>query len=137
MDDVVLQQGRLGQFEQPDWQPLETLLPDLLCRRFMWMNSVLLEDGRELQAYKHSDTRRYLWLDPAARTFESLGDHGFRIMRRREAVEQVFGVWWVLEVAEAPERRALAQVFRDLADGGDRHLLPACPALPLRFVPPA
>ena len=135
MYDVELLRGWLGQFDQPEWEPLEALLPDLLCRRFMWMNSVLLEDRHELQAYKHKDTRRYLWLDPETAAYESVGDHGFRRMRRRDALEQVFGVWWLLKIATAAERSALAELLDDRFDEEEGRLLPACPALPLRFVP--
>ncbi|MBA2347718.1 MAG: hypothetical protein H0V81_05420 [Solirubrobacterales bacterium] len=60
---------------EPGWGPLERLTDDdpLLLGRFMWMGEVRLEDGRRLQAYKHIDTRRYLYLSDELDAFEYRG----------------------------------------------------------------
>lgn len=136
MFEVEIFEGRLGRIDQPEWAPLKSLLPELLCGRFMWMNSVELENGTTLEAYKHSDTRRYLWLAGDCSAYECLGDYGYRRMRRVDAIEQAFGTRWVLFTASATEKRALRTLLSDLAkECQEGHLLPASPALPLRFVP--
>ena len=87
--------ARLGQYEEPDWEPLERLAdddPDVLGG-FMWMNSIRLADGRELQAYKHCDTRRYLRLDDDLVAYAAHPDHdcdAYRPTTYAEALPPVF-----------------------------------------------
>jgi hypothetical protein len=136
--DIEIFEGRLGQYETPDWEPLRALLPRGLCDGFMWMNSVQLDDGTELQAYKHIDTRRYLWLDDEAVAYEHLGRDRFRRMRTLDAVEEVFGAYWLIMDASPADKRALRKAFASASDqdsAGAEHLPPSSPALPLRFVP--
>jgi hypothetical protein len=69
---------------EPYWPPLETFtricrehphLPDLDDDKFMHMHSETI-DGRRIHAYKHIDTRRYLWLDDAGHAIDGDGsDH--------------------------------------------------------------
>ena len=55
--------GEASDRKIPDWRPLERLLgTDELCSYFMWMFEVVLADGRVVEVYKHSVTRRYLHL---------------------------------------------------------------------------
>ena len=70
--------GDISNCELPDWGPLETLLgSDDLCGHFMWMFQVTLADGRVLQVYKHSLTRRYMHLgaDGAAYYYSDAGTY--------------------------------------------------------------
>jgi hypothetical protein len=136
--DTDVFEGRLGQYEKPNWEPLRSLLPLCLCDGFMWMNSVRLNDGTEVQAYKHIDTRRYLWLADDASPYEYLGRNRYRPMRSLDAVEEVFGTYWALCDATPAEKRALKRAFQTALEADEARrvpLLPSSPALPLRFVP--
>lgn len=53
---------------RPDWQPLLAFAPDEIPE-FMWMFRVDLEDGTVVEAYKHSWTRQYVYLDSARRAY--------------------------------------------------------------------
>src|SRR5687768_4074852 len=107
MLDVEMFYGCVGRTEAPEWAPLNALLPEPLWVRFMWMNTVELDDGRDLHAYKHADTRRYLYLDTDAVAYEHLDRGRYRRMRTTDALEATFGVWWLLRVATAEEQEAL------------------------------
>lgn len=48
--------------DDPDWKPLEAVLPMEWCGGFMWMNRVVCE-GVVIELYKHGITRQYLNLD--------------------------------------------------------------------------
>lgn len=48
--------------DEPDWGPLENVLPWHACNGFMWMYTVQLETGTELQVYKHGSSRGNLHL---------------------------------------------------------------------------
>jgi hypothetical protein len=138
MCDVEVLQGRLSWSDTPEWSPLEATLPDLLCGRFMWMHRVLLDGDREVEAYKHADTRRYLLLEEGAVAYEDLGRGRYRVARLHDALEQAFGVWWVLRHATAEEREALRSALdsASLADqaAGRGTLPPSSPASPFRWV---
>ena len=107
----------------------------------MWMNALRLDDGRELQAYKHSETRRYLLLDENADAYENLDRRRFRRMRHSDAIEEVLHTEWVLnhsgEEERAALRRALAAAWErghgDEAAGA--HILPSSPACAFRVLP--
>jgi hypothetical protein len=88
MYDETIVDGWLGSIDTPNWDPLESFLPLVLCSGFMWMNSIELENGSELHAYKHRLTRRYLHLDNEADAWESLDRGRYRRMRHSDAIEQ-------------------------------------------------
>jgi len=52
-------------FDEPNWEPLETLLPREKCGEFMWMGGCV----GGIQMYKHIDTRHYLNIDDAGNCF--------------------------------------------------------------------
>jgi hypothetical protein len=54
--------GPAGMHE-PDWAPLERVLPLTHCAGFMWMGWAVRPDGPPIAQYKHGITRRYLNLD--------------------------------------------------------------------------
>jgi hypothetical protein len=54
--------GNVVNYEQPIWEPLLGLAR-IYIDEFMWMCEIELDNGTHLQAYKHSWTRRYLYLD--------------------------------------------------------------------------
>lgn len=91
-DPVAL--GSRRQYERPDWRPLERFLAsDELCDQFMWMCDLALDDGAILNAYKHHDTRRYLYLTDDGRTFEYLGDGRYRCVDPYSALAAAFQNW--------------------------------------------
>ena len=49
---------------EPDWRPLEAVLPPHACEDFMYMGHV-----GDLVLYKHRDTRRYLNIDAVTGRF--------------------------------------------------------------------
>jgi hypothetical protein len=139
--DEVIVTGRVSSVDNPNWNPLEQFLPLELCGPFMWMHALELEDGREVQAYKHSVTRRYVLLDANAAAYEDL-DHGrYRRMRHSDAIEQALPSWWLLEHATEDERDALRRAFSDAWDHSDgdeaagAHILPSSPACAFRRLP--
>lgn len=58
----------LDRHDEPNWDPL-LHLARVYIDEFMWMFAVKLEDGTELQAYKHYWTRRYIHLDDKGHAF--------------------------------------------------------------------
>lgn len=86
------QRGTLTDHRKPTWAPLLDLGPDE-APDFMWMFRVELEDGTVVEAYKHSQTRRYLHLDAAGRAYVSVG---------RARYEEADPVILLLEVAAPP-----------------------------------
>jgi len=141
MYDEVIVTGYEAAIDEPDWRPLEAFLPLELCGPFMWMHAVELEDERELQAYKHSMTRRYLLLDADGDSYEDL-DHGrFRRMRHSDAIEQAFSVHWLLNHASEEERDAVRRALVAACARGDgdvaagAHILPSSPACGFRTLP--
>ncbi len=60
--------GEMLDRREPNWEPL-LRLARVYTEEFMWMFAVELEDGTELQAYKHDWTRRYIHLDDEGRAF--------------------------------------------------------------------
>jgi hypothetical protein len=61
------------QGSNPDWRPLVEVLGEDLTGSFMWMYEARLASGLPLHAYKHIDTRRYVFLDPACNAYAYLG----------------------------------------------------------------
>ena len=70
-------QGKVINYSAPVWEPLLELAR-IYIDEFMWMCEVELKDGSRLQAYKHSWTRRYLYLDDKGRAFGYAGEERYR-----------------------------------------------------------
>ena len=141
MYDEAILRGEIVSIDKPDWRPLEQFVPLALCGGFMWMHRLRLEDGEDVHAYKHSETRRYLLLDANADAWEHLDQGRFRRMRHSDALEQVFDSWWLLEHATDSDKNALRQAFNAARDRGDgdeaanAHILPSSPASGFRSLP--
>jgi hypothetical protein len=139
--DETIMRGRITSIDAPDWDPLEKFLPLALCPGFMWMHATALDNGTELQAYKHSLTRRYLLLDDDGDTYEYLDRGRYRRMRHSDAIEQVFTTSWVLDHAEPDERAAVKRALADAWERGNgdvaagAHIHPSSPACALRRLP--
>lgn len=141
MYDETIIRGRIGSIDAPRWDPLEMFVPEVLCAAFMWMHAVVLADDTEIQAYKHSLTRRHLLLNHDADAWEDLDGGRYRRMRHSDALEQVLNPWWLLCHAGAGERRALVQALTAAWDRGNgdkgagAHILPSSPACAFRRLP--
>ena len=74
--------------DDPDWRPLEAVLPMEWCGGFMWMNRVV-SGGVVIELYKHGITRRYLNFDADGTAYIWTGE-GYEPMDLDEAIDHVF-----------------------------------------------
>lgn len=79
--------GKPSDRREPHWQPLL----NFLAGPFMWMFEVKCKDGRTLQAYKHSRTRRYLHIDEDCNVF---------VFVDKDRYQQVEPDWLLAEVLQ-------------------------------------
>lgn len=72
---------------EPDWEPLERVLPRAWCGGFMFMGY-----AGKVRMYKQGFTRRYLNIDPYGNCYEydSPSDR-YSIIATDDAIEHVFG----------------------------------------------
>ena len=92
--------GRWRGNDEPDWGPLERILPIQLCGPFMWMGDIEIEGGGLLHAYKHSSTRRYFHLDEDGAPYRYVDPDLYVPLRHHDAVELVLPPTWLLYEAE-------------------------------------
>lgn len=92
---------------RPDWRPLLDFAPDEIPE-FMWMFRIDLEDGTVVEAYKHSWTRRYLYLDSLGRAYAFRAGGWYEEADPRSLLE---------EVLEGCESRASIVRQNDWVDG--------------------
>lgn len=141
MFDDTLFTAQTVRRDEPDWAPLEAFLPYDLCGGFMWMQADELDGAGEVQAYKHGDTRRYLYLDVDAQPYEYLGGGRYRRMRRTCAIEQVLDMPWVLLHATEAEKALVKTAFEEAvrrdneSRDPDAQIAPASPAAAFRWLP--
>lgn len=69
MAETSMLNGQFVQGDDPCWSSLEAVLGTELAASFMWMCEVRLEDGRRIDAYKHTASRKYLHLSEAGSAF--------------------------------------------------------------------
>ncbi len=74
--------------DDPDWGPLETVLPMEWCDGFMWMYRVE-QDEANIELYKHGITRRCLNLDQDNKAYRFTGTDYIQIPVA-EAIDWVF-----------------------------------------------
>ncbi|HEX6582138.1 MAG TPA: hypothetical protein VF056_00960 [Thermoleophilaceae bacterium] len=70
------------------------VLGEYLTGYFMWMYEAQLAGGRPLHAYKHIDTRRYVFLDPACNAFAYLGADCYGHVALADALEGALSPLW-------------------------------------------
>ena len=70
---------------EPEWGPLEAILPPEDCRPFMYMGWLELGD-RRLHHYKHEITRRYVFITDLLETYRYLGGYVFVPQKRKFAI---------------------------------------------------
>lgn len=80
-------EGNLG--GEPNWEPLEKVIPPEWCGGFMWMQRIQ-QDGLTIEMYKHGITRRYLNLDSDGQTYRYKGSE-YVPMSLEDAIASVFG----------------------------------------------
>lgn len=68
---------------EPNWAPLEAVMPFAELDHFMYMGSV-----GEIELYKHRFTRRYLNISCDARRFYRYRDGGYVEISREAALDQ-------------------------------------------------
>jgi hypothetical protein len=80
--------GEITSWDDPIWEPLETLL-GIYVEEFMWMYAATLKDGTRVHGYKHRITRRYLHLSDEGRTFAWEEPDFYREVDTRKLVDLV------------------------------------------------
>ena len=80
--------GEVLQGETPNWGPLLGFASHHVDE-FMWMFEVVVDDGRQIQAYKHRWTRRYLHLDQSGRAYVFSGDGRYREVEAGRLLQRV------------------------------------------------
>jgi hypothetical protein len=86
--------GEMVQGTRPDWGPLLQVAGEDVTGGFMWMYEVQLAGGRYVQAYKHYDTRRYMFLDGGCNAFAYVGDGRYAPVAVADALEAALSPWW-------------------------------------------
>ena len=69
---------------EPNWTPLERVLPPDECMNFMYMGR-----AGEIELYKHRDTRRYLCIGSNGRRFYSYSGKSYVEVTQAEALNHV------------------------------------------------
>ena len=69
---------------EPNWAPLEHVLPPEVCMDFMYMGRV-----GEIELYKHRCTRRYLNIGSDCRSFYLYSDGKYVEVERSVALDHV------------------------------------------------
>lgn len=95
MAKLLMQQGA----HDPDWKPLEKVLPFKQCAGFMFMGYA----GR-VRMYKHGFTRRYLNVDPEGNTYAYISEAN--------------------DYVKIPKSWAIKEVFAGLAEMGVKRTTP-------------
>lgn len=107
----------LDKYDEPNWDPL-LRLARVYIEEFMWMFAVELEDGTELQAYKHYWTRRYIHLDDKGRAFYFIWKPIYDVGKGKDEPSEY------MEIPEDELTRFFDQVIErpDLARGIPRYI---------------
>jgi hypothetical protein len=81
---------------KPVWEPLLEAVGERLAGTFMWMDASELEAGLRMHAYKHIETRRYVFLTEGGPAFRRAPCGRFVPVRLDYALQSVLCPWWVL-----------------------------------------
>lgn len=73
----------------------------------MWMHEEELNDGSSLHAYKHVDTRDYLYLTEDGRAFQWAPCGRYVPLRLDYAIQDALCLWWTLSGWEEEDARAV------------------------------
>src|SRR3954451_7170816 len=119
MRDGSIRKGEWGGSEQPDWRPLEKIVPLDLCGPFLWMWDVEVDGGERLYVYKPSVPRRYFHLDRDGAPYRYAAPDIYVPLRHHDAVELVFPPWWLLHEAEPGDDELLKRTLADAIERDD------------------
>ena len=75
-----------GMHYEPDWTPLERVLPESECQDFMYM-----AHAGTIALYKHRDTRRYLNIDATTGKFYQYASGRYMEISENDALLWVRG----------------------------------------------
>lgn len=99
---------------EPTWDPLIDVLGLELVETFMWMHQQTVPGGEVAHAYKHCETRRYLYLTAGLRAFQRTPCGRLVPVRVDHAIEAALAYWWVLGTMSDAEAAAIrAAMHRD------------------------
>jgi hypothetical protein len=111
--------GRVVNYEEPDWKPLERFASPYLMSSFMWMFEVATRLGERFHAYKHIDTRGYAHIDINGNGLAYVpGEDRYARYPAWALLRAVLRPWWE-ELQASPEEIALAQIAIERARGDD------------------
>lgn len=95
MENTLIE-GHCINYDMPRWGPLEDAVGYELACNFMWMERIRLSDGRDVEVYKHCDTRCYLHITPECEAFAYVADQHYRSLPLSTLIEAVYRDWHLL-----------------------------------------
>jgi len=105
---------------EPTWGPLIDVLGPDLVDTFMWMHQQTVSGGETAHAYKHRETRRYLYLTAGLRAFQRTPCGRLAPVRVDHAIEAALASWWVLgSISDAEATAIRAAMYRDWPEPDD------------------
>lgn len=104
------------QYKTPCWEPLVAAVGEHLAEGFMWMHEATAADGSAIHAYKHSVTRRYLYLGEEGGAFEAAPCGAFVPQRLDFAIRAALCTWWLGDGTDADRDAIRAAIERAFAD---------------------
>lgn len=102
--------------DEPVWEPLLEAVGDRLAGPFMWMYASQLADGTVVHAYKHSYTRRYLFLDEELQAFTYTACGAYSPTPLDWAIQETLCPWFLSSGMENEDRQALEEAIRRTSD---------------------
>lgn len=98
---------------------MDVLGPELVDT-FMWMHQQTVPGGETCHAYKHRETRRYLYLTPGLRAFQRVPCGRLVPVRVDHAIEAALASWWVLgSISDAEAAAIRAAMYRPWPEPAD------------------
>lgn len=82
--------GSIALGSEPNWEPLRAAVGEPHSGPFGWMHETHLRDGTRIHAYRHSVTRRHLFLSEDGRCFECTPTGKYRLAELADVL------FWVL-----------------------------------------
>lgn len=87
------------------------MVGERLAGTFMWMDESELEDGSPLHAYKHTYTRRYLYLTEDGRAYQEAPCGRFARLRLDFALEAALCTWWIFDGWDEEDAAAIREAI--------------------------
>jgi hypothetical protein len=106
--------------DEPEWEPLLKAVGEHLAGGFMWMYATTLENGTVVHAYKHHDTRRYLFLDVDLQAFTYTACGSYSPTRLDWAIEAALCFWLLSGRAEQADIKAINEAYTRASEVASR-----------------